>query len=301
MKEETEKIVPGLRPLEEDDRDYSHSVVFGALPKYELPDKDFVVSTPLGIKDQADLDFCAAYAACAVSEDQEGVLLNPEYLFMKSKVLSGDPKNWGQDLRKVCQAIVKFGVIEQQYFPYLNRPQERDFYVDPKNWSDELYSLSYEHRKNSFFKVDGPYDTFDNFRGTLWQNRKESRSILTGALWRGSWTKMPGGIIKAGSYEHDEKGFGHAFKIFGQATIDGVMYLVAQLSNGIDIGDNGLFYFDRETVNSEFKFGAFTFKDMGKDEARYHAENKISIKDRFCTKFWKVGKTLISSYFNIKV
>ncbi|MES2224998.1 MAG: hypothetical protein V4478_03350 [Patescibacteria group bacterium] len=302
MEKTEKKIKDGLLPLPADTRDYPHAMVFGALPLKALPSQDFAVMEPLGIKDQSatgDEDFCTAFSSCAVSEDQESVLLNPEYIFMKSKILSGDPEKWGQDLRAICKAHCKFGTIEQQYFPYLNNPQERDFYVDPKNWSEELDMLAFEHRKNSFFAVDGPHDTFDNFRMTLWQNKDQFQSIVTGANWKPSWTSAPGGIIS--ETETAEEGSPHAFKIYGQKTIDGKMYLVAQLSNGIDIGDMGIFYFPRSVVNKEFVFGAFIFHDMPKDMAAYHAENGISVHDSLLKKFIKVINNIFISYFKSKL
>lgn len=295
--ETNKKIQEGLRPIVDDNRDYSHTAVFGAIPKQQLPEQDFEVSMPLGIKDQGETDFCSAYAACAVSEDQEDVLLNPEYIFMKAKTLSRDPEKWGQDLRTMCKAMVAFGTIEQQYFPFLNDPQERSTYVQPLSWHSDLAGLAYEHRKNSFFNVDGPYDTFDNMRMTLWKDKEDRKSILTGAGWRDSWTKAKGGIIPKEPIK--ETLFGHAFKIFGQKKIDGEMHLIAQLSNGVDIGDEGIFYFPREVVNREFTFGAFTFSDMPKEVAAYYAENKINVKDGLFKKLLKVVRTIIRNYLHI--
>jgi hypothetical protein len=295
--DEDKIIIGGLKELEKDIRDFSHSTVFGALKESELPTGTFYISTPLEIKNQTNSDFCTAYAACAVSEDQEMIELNPEYSMMKSKVISGDPEAWGQDLRTACKTAVTFGFLEQQYFPYKNNPQDRDAYVNSANWHEDLDGLAYEHRKTSFFSVDGPYDTFDNFRMTLWQNKEEQRSILTGAFWKPEWTSAPKGIIP--KKELGRIGMAHAFKIFGQTVIDDEIYLMAQLSNGVDIGDKGIFYFPREVVNREFIYGAFTFKDMPKEIAKYYSWNSINIDDKLYIKAYKVFRNIISNYIHI--
>lgn len=294
------KIGGGLNPLPEDKRDFSHDAVFGSIKKEELPAIDFVVSEPLGIKDQGETDFCTAYATCASSEDQEGILLNPEFIFMMSKVLSKNLNAYGQDLRVIMKAHCKFGTIEQQYFPFpYDNSTPRNVIVDPKNWDlNNLSGLAYEHRKNSFFIVDGPYDIFDNFRSSMWMHKEELKSISTGAGWRDSWTKAPGGVIEDIDYSNEPES-PHAFKIYGQKTINGVLYLIAQLSNGIDIGDQGLFYFPRGVVNREFKFGAFMFNDMPKEMAQYHAENGISIDDGLWTRARKIFRTIIHNYLHI--
>lgn len=294
-----------LQPLPPDD-DFSHSRVFGILGLSELPTQDFFVSEPREIKNQ-DInypsDFCAAYAACEVSEDQEAVNLVPEYTFAKAKQLLAVKQSdnileqYGLNLRDVCMAALQ-GFLERDYDPFgcdtENRP-ERTFIADWRNWPADLDQLAADHRKNSFFTIDGPYDRFDNYRMAMWQNRAESRSILTGVYWRQSWTQAPQGVIPP-TYEETPR-LPHALKIFGQVTIDGVMYLAAQLSDGATIGDCGVFYFSREIVNKEFGFGEFTFKDMPKAKAKYYHENNVSVEDSFivrtCKVLWNILLTLI--------
>ena len=230
-------IGTGLQEQEKDPRDFSHDRVFGSATLAEFP-IEFFSAEPMGIKDQKLTDFCAGYAGAAVSEDQEAVLLNPEYIWVQAKkALGGEEwKKWGLRLRDLCLAAVNKGFLEQEYYPFENQAVDRDHIANPANWSEELDMLSYEHRKNSFFDVDGPYDTFDNFRSVLWLNRNEQRSILTGSLWRQSWNSAPRGVIPRTGWE-TELGTGHAFKVFGWLLMQNDQYtspephLVAQLSN----------------------------------------------------------------------
>ena len=113
----------------------------------------------------------------------------------------------------------------------------------------------------SYFWVDGSYDNFDNIRSTLYLNAKEKRSVLIGAEWHQEWSDSKNGIID--DVNMQSLFFGHAFKLYGWKEINNKPYLVAQLSNGKGFGDNGLFYFSRNVINSlAFRYGAITFRDF---------------------------------------
>ncbi len=296
MTETTVKKFGGLLPLPADARDFSFSKVLGSIPVDDLPIGDFFVDEPLGIKDQGGTDFCAGYAGAAVKEDQEMVLLNPEYTWVQAKkALGGDSwKQWGLNLRDLCLAGVNKGWIEQEMYPFQNQEEERDYIANPANWSEELDMFAAEHRAASFFTVDGPHDRFDNYRSAMYKNRTKRCSIITGAMWRPSWTQSTNGVISRNGWQ-DEAGEGHAFKIFGQIMLDDVdnpgqksIYLAAQLSNGIDIGDAGVYYFPREIINSEFNFGKYMFTDVPKDIAQIHHENDLALDDPRFKKFWTI-------------
>lgn len=241
----------GLTESKRDVRDFSHSKVFGQIDIGQIPD-NFMVSEPLEIKQQYDSDQCVAFSCCALSEAQENVLLSPEWFFYKMK--NGDT-SWGADLRTGCRTAVNVGFIEQKDAPYtLKEYTSKDLVL--ATWSESLDEKAKEHKKISYFKVDGYENTFDAFQSTLWQNRMEQRLILTGVNWCREWTHSNGIINEMGT-----SSFGHAFSIIGKKTIDNKEYLIAQLSNG-NIGEKGLFYFERSIVNEAFTFGAYTFKDM---------------------------------------
>ncbi len=301
----------GLQKLTADKRDFSHSKVCGMVQKSELPVEDFFVSEPLEIKNQDinyNSDFCAGYAAAEVAEDHEEIPIVPEYTFAMAKKTVAATKagsdtitddiadqtiaQFGLELRDVCLAGVNFGFLERAHDPFqcdtMERP-DRDFVADWRKWPEELNMFAAEHRQNSFFAVDGPYDTFDNFRSTLWVNRDKKQTIITGAMWRPSWNTAPGGFVDVDTYAQSDQGYGHAFKIFGQMNANGKLWLVAQLSDGPAFGDKGLLYFSREVVNSEFtEFGAFIYNDMPKETARYYHENEINSSTPLWKRFFKV-------------
>ena len=289
-KEPEHKIIGGgLAELTADDRDFSHEQVFGSIRPDKLPEEDFMTAPILEIKDQGDSDLCTAYATTSASEDQEGVILDPNFTFFVTKVkIAKNPDAWGANLRDAMKSHVKYGGLEQEIAP-LPRSAKREQILSLQIWDEDHMALAYEHRKNSFFNVikDSPLDVFDTIRSALWMHRKNMRSVVTGAKWRPLWTDAEAGVILNGEYGNF--GTPHAFVFKGQRTINGAPHLVAQLSNGEEIGEGGVFYFPREIVNQELgKYGAFMFVDMPREKAENYIYYRMKATDNILVKIWKV-------------
>ncbi len=253
----------GLLPLKKDNRDFSFKKQFGTTGIDNLPD-EFEVENAIYVEDQRDTDMCAAFAVTSVSEDQEGVDLDPLYTFAKIKQIQGDWSVWGADLRDACKSQIKYGAIKKELSPH-TISEDRDFIANWENWPEELDEKAIEHRKNSYFRVDEGFDTFSDIKLAIWQNRAKKRSILTGVRWQHHWLDSSNGIIKN---NNGVSLFGHAFKVSGWKKINGEEYLIAVLSNGREIGDAGRFYFPREIVNQEFIYGAYMLEDINPDEIK---------------------------------
>jgi hypothetical protein len=295
MENKKPKIGGGLHELPQDVRDFSHEKVFGSA-KPEFPES-LIVSAPIKIKDQESTDFCTAYAVTSVSEDQEKVELNPHYNFKATRLIDEKKvEEWGANLRDACKAIVKYGSIEEMYYPFPDKDQveDRNFLADPKNWPDNLEHFAWEHAKNSFFRVDeGSFDTFDNIRMALMMNKDKSRTIVTGSTWYESWTNAKKGLISSEKPKNSVGG--HAFKIFGFITIEDKEYLVAQLSNGTKIGDEGVFYFPRDIVNEHFTYGAYMFHDMPREKAELYGNAGVTMNDSKISRFIKLISFIIKN------
>lgn len=281
----------GLRELPDDTRDFSLGGVFGFTKIEDVPVTDFVVATPLVIKDQGDTDLCSSYTVTAVSEDQENIELLPEYQFYSTKRISGDFSAWGANLRDACKSATEYGSLPVSSFPHM-KGQSRDYILKKENWDPAADMIAKMYRKSTFFAVTGQYDLFDNIRCALWQHKEKKNTIVTGALWKNGWIPAVRGIIP----NIGGDGFGHAFKIFGQKVIDGELFLVAQLSNGTQVGDNGLYYFSREVANRELsKYGVYMFKDITREEAEYYLSKPYTKNTDIFTKLLYIIRGFLMS------
>lgn len=278
-----DKIINFLKELPEDNRDFAVGSIFRLIDIKNVPNIDFRIASNFIIKDQKDSDLCPAFSTTSASEIQEGIELSPEYQFALMKHLSGDDyKEWGADLRQACKSLVSVGSLPRHLSPFSLETNGRNFVANYDNWEAfEKNNLSEikKYAKESFISIIGVNSHFNNIRIALWQFKEERRAIVVGAKWRSSWTEAKNGIIEDKDYKNED-GFGHAFIIIGQKIIDNKIYLEAQLSNGKEIGSNGLFYFPENIVNSEFKkYGAFMFNDLPKEDAKFYQENNVFIGD----------------------
>src|SRR3990167_7919152 len=96
----------GLKETPKDNRDFLLGSIF-RLPKLEELPNEFIFDIQK-IEDQLDSDFCSAFSSSYLSELQEDVDLEPSLSFAISKVISGDPAEWGQDIRSAMKSHVDF-------------------------------------------------------------------------------------------------------------------------------------------------------------------------------------------------
>ena len=267
-------IKEGLKLLPDDKRDFKFAGIHKKPKLKDLPEK-FIVAEPLKIKDQGMSYKCTGYASASVSEDQEGMPLDPHWQYSKIKQIEGEVEGSGANLRSACKALVEYGSVTEK-----EANGQTD--IDWKKWPVNLSKIGVERAKKSYFDIEWGFDTFDNMRAVMWASRAEKRSILTGCIWRMNWTHEKDGIIE--NLDTKAPGQAHAFKVYGW---DGD-FIIAQLSNGEKIGDKGTFYIHRHIVNQEFKYGAFTFKDIDPEEVRRMQENKIKVGDNLLVQILKI-------------
>lgn len=258
----------GLNSTPKDPRDFPLGGIVGHADLSAFP-KEYTVGDPLVIKDQGpDTDMCTAYALTAVSEDQEGVVLDPFYTFSRTREITGaDPEVWGADLRAACQsAVAPYGFVEGDE-KEVSSPANMTLRNEAlKNFPKYFDEQAKKHQKKTFYAVSGPYDFFNQVRSALWQTRDENRSILTGINWNPLWSENKDGhIVDLFGGET----YGHAIKIFGFDTKSGIDFLVAQLSNGKEIGEGGIFHISRGVVNAACVYGGYTFLDLPVLEAQF--------------------------------
>ena len=255
------KIGGGLRPYNPDKRDYHLGSIFGYPDLKELP-ASFLVGEPLEIKQQHQTDMCLAFTLASVREQQEGVLLSPEYIFKRIKEIDGNWQEWGSDQKTGAKAILN-GILEKLESPYHLENDTRDFIANPANWNTTYDTLAEKHKTQVYFWIEAvsKLDMFDAIRSALYRFKDEKRAIATGAIWKQSWLNAEGGWIPKVYF--DKTGTPHAFAIIGWEKDN----LILQLSNGTEIGDKGLFCMPRSVANQELLF-ALMFADYPENETK---------------------------------
>ena len=256
-------MIGGLRPLPQDDRDFQLGAVFD-LPKLEELPEHFT-HTALKIKHQGTSDFCTAYSFCAASELQEDVTLEPSWSFAMTKAIEGDHTSWGADLRLAAKSHTTYGALEERDSPYSIDNKDPDFLRNPECWDSSLMEKAAPHKKKSFFKVVGPYDTFDNIRASLWKFREQKQSVVIGVRWGWPLTQS---FIDTPS----ERGFGHAINVVGWDT----NRLIVQNSYGEGAGKQGYHFIHRDVINADVtRFGAYMLVDLDRETAQYLIDNNL--------------------------
>lgn len=268
----------GLKILPKDNRDFRLSKITTLPALNELPE-EFVLK-PLTSKNQFNSDYCTAFATCGASEIQEGVELSPEWSFAVSKMISGDPEEFGQDLRTACKVHTQFGAVEAKIAPYSlvrGDSDEKMRYIS--NWPENLFDEAIKHKKQSFVKIDGQYDHFDNLRAFLWLFRDKKQAGVLGVEFGWPLSQI---IMQTCSF-----GGGHAIYEIGWAKKNNQTYLVIQNSYSGEAGEKNRHYFSREVINDCVnKYGAFCFVDMPPGEIK-----------RASWSFWQKLWSAITNYF----
>jgi hypothetical protein len=249
----------GLRPTPADRRDFSRHQVFGSPALPDLPEEYSVGDY---MEDQGPTDLCSAYSVAESEYESKGEVFSPEYQFAKTKQIANDPKSWGADLRQAVQVPCDYGLLPARMATMNWRKDGRDAVADWRNWPESADTLASRYKEGAYFRVDGPFDIFDNIRAALFQHKDEKRSVIVGTRWVWSYEYLgadgiahvvPESVIALRSTSW------HAWEIKGWKVIDGVTYLIGY-SHVFGIGAGGRVYFDRENINKELSYpGAARF------------------------------------------
>ena len=256
------KIGGGLKPHKIDGKEFNFGSIFGYPDLKELP-ANFLVGNPLEIKQQYETDMCLAFTLASVREQQEEVLLSPEYIFKRIKEIEGDWQEWGADPKTGAKAVLN-GIIEKLESPYHLEKDTRNYIANPENWNTTYDTLAEKHKTQGYFWIEAAkgLDMFDAIRSALYRFKDEKRAIASGAEWKQSWLSAEKGQIP--KIYFDKTGTPHAFAIIGWTEED---ELILQLSNGTRIGLQGLFYMPRSVANKELLF-ALMFADYPENETK---------------------------------
>lgn len=198
---------------------------------------------------------------------ENGDYFDPLYQFSKIKQIRGEYMQWGANLRDAANALIKYGSIPKNKSPFTydegkTTDRDRNFLANWQNWPATLDIIAAKNKLGAFYSPDGPYDAFDDMRSALYLNSKSGQyaGAIIGLNWRPEWTYAPGGVIP--DISQPSSGGGHLMFVRGQEIINGVPKIKIEQSWSDKFGNKGIFYFGRDTYNSEAAagFGAFIFK-----------------------------------------
>jgi hypothetical protein len=207
-------------------KDYRH--VFAAAPT-PLPPQLLFVSPILS----QDGNKCSAFFSVSARASMKGGTYDPQW-------------QWQQELQFEGVSSAPDGVSFKTPFAV---GCEMGFYdVLKKIATDKAAAYFFVHPQRG-------QDWFDAIKGAI----NEVQGPLGVALdWYTDWDVI-GGMVPHSAQHYLG---GHLTKIAGWKTINGTDVLVIQNSWGPDMGDNGLFYFDRYMVNAYFgKYGVAYWGD----------------------------------------
>lgn len=246
----------GLKELPKDKRDFQ----LGAL--FKLPDLSELPPTfelePFSIKDQGSSDFCSAYASVGMSELQEKVVLSPYYSFALSKLISGDPDQWGQDMRTALKAHQKYGAVEWDAVPTSLLNADFDVLRRFESYPQSLLEYAEDHKKQSYFSTKGQYDDFDDIKASIWKFREKKQAVAIGVIF--SWSLSQYKLDTA-----QDSGFGHMMYVTGWNE-EG---LVVINSYGKEAGKDGKHCITREVINKFVgRYGAMMMVDISPTRAK---------------------------------
>lgn len=237
------------------------SRLFGAALSFP----DFML--PLqGINDQGNSDFCTAETVSEAIGIAAGVPMSPEWQTAQIGRLSGGPIYNGADPKTALKSGTTYGALPKTYSPY---DFARDGFDKPAVWSnypDSLYQVAAPYKRAGYYNVllggPGDYDAFDMTRLALNDAHldaiKDNRTapIMGFGFWYEEWNEAALAMSTNGTMPTPTQPpiSRHAYlAAVGLLTINGVQYIVAQLSQGPDFGIKGLCYYGRDAWNAAWK------------------------------------------------
>lgn len=266
---ETVYINPaGSNPLTPDKRDYSHTKWVQTFGSVMTTFPASLGRTRLPVKDQKFSDFCTGYSSSTAGEYMDGRVYSPEWQFAYNKrEMGGDYRSFGADPRATLKTAKRYGFLPQECTTLNIDNRDRDFLAQYQNWSQTFEPIALKNCTTAYLKVDDRPDTdiFDDVRVALMNGYKRNEVVIAFGIWYYQWDSK-GFVLDT---THNGQYFYHAYTFIDWITVNGVPYLVAHMSNGKGMGDNGFLYFSREIINRDFarpETGLYIYKKLSKEE-----------------------------------
>lgn len=260
---------------------------FGSVSSLTLPAS--LGRTLMDVPNQEGTDFCTAYGEAVSSGYKYSIPISPEYQTgMESKYL-GKPILFGADATSSMDASLVFDSLPSSYFPLslqdayskygrdiyaygpngeqsIQKAGGASYIADPGSYDASLTKKALPYTPGIPYKVDGPYDAFDNIRSALYQAWHTDKSVVKAfGYWYESFNIQANDPAQKGRVDNPMGASPvslHRYNFIDWVTDpDGTIWLVAALTQGTDFGDRGHLYMKRDCVN--FLFSNIASQGLG--------------------------------------
>lgn len=210
--------------------------------------------TPVCINNQEDSDFCTGFEISEAIGNQIGISMSPEAQVALEGKIAGSPILSGTDPKTALSSGL-LGAYPKTAVPFTF---QTNGWTEPAQW--QSYPLNFfnyiPNGRASYYAINATsgFDMFDLLKLSLWDAKQDIVPGFTGIMafgfWYESWNEVTANGIVPELKPNEPSITRHAYGFIDWKTISGVEYLVAQLSQGNDFGDNGLLYFSRTNINT---------------------------------------------------
>jgi len=221
----------------------------------KLPVKFSLRNKMSPVRNQGNEGSCAGHAGAYAKEYQElmdvkkKLCLSPRYIYEEAKLISGH--SVGTTLRAICEALLKKGICEERFWPYIpNDDGERSPLAD-KNAEkykirayarvtsiDELKQTIYLSRLPSETGIKTCFSGILLYKGAIGKQAKTTGFTPDPTCWDTINGTIGGHALWPVEWDDESKGY----KDDGHIAFEG--------SWGEDFGDEGIHYFSYKNLNA---------------------------------------------------
>lgn len=243
---------------------YSHNKNFGALA---------VFPPTLGrrtqyVKDQGYTSYCTAAARSAAASYFFGHEMSFEFMTAKEGQVAGKPIKDGTDPNTADTAGMEYGFLLDVKSPLRFSTHGWDKPADWRNYPKELDAEAATKTAVPF----NVYPDYQSIKAALVSGASENAVVIANGFWWESFNES-GAILPTPTSTPLTR---HSYMFIDYKTINDKEYLVAQLSQGWDFGDNAVFYMSEECVNTAFRNP--TWNGLGCEMYREGVPNPVLTK-----------------------
>lgn len=224
----------------------SHSKTFGA----PLAAPESLYRVPQYIKDQGGTNYCTAAARSAAGSYLYGREMSFEYLTAKEGEVLGQPIFMGTDPNTADTAVANYGFLPDEQSPF---NFQKDGWTAPAFWNTYPPALDGQAIVNCPGQPYNVYPDYDAIKAALISGAAENSIVIANGFWYANWNAS-GAILQAPVGSPITR---HSYTFIDFKTVSGTEYLIGQLSQGKNFGDNGVLYFSKEVLNAAFASPAY--------------------------------------------